>query len=420
METLPHAQEIVSQEPLFIFSPPAGLADYFAPRYAIYGISLVYWVDLLSILLLQVLIASIFGYVIYRVVIQPRDYESTTTLILVYGFILPFWMSMPIYYLQFIGVRNLIVRFVSGCLVPVVSMFRATEAAHGFAPEHCTRSARDYVTYYASLLVFSRDEKGNYIRCSWRKVAQHGYNFLGYLVILGLFNSIVMTSDDVVVFGGPISNRIEWYSPERYATWELYANNMIHAVLFQLYLTTYAEGMTLVWTSFSGYQVDQVMKNPMFESKSPSDFWSRRWNLLVHRVLKGGVYKPVRKHASISLACLAVFVTSGLFHEYLIFLMFYPLPEQLDSQGYCEGCFSSLHGYTLAFFIWQAFLILCEIVFGRSKFFQTLARTLPSKVRTMLVIFLGLPLAHMFSEPYARSNFFQSGLQGVPRVFPVE
>jgi len=91
-------------------------------------------------------------------------------------------------------------------------------------------------------------------------------------------------------------------------------------VLFQLYLTTYVEGLTLAWTAISGCRVDEVMKNPMFESRSPSDFWSRRWNLLIHRVLKGGVYKPVRKHGSIALACVAVFVASGLFHEFLIFV----------------------------------------------------------------------------------------------------
>lgn len=79
-------------------------------------------------------------------------------------------------------------------------------------------------------------------------------------------------------------------------------------------------------------------------------------------------------------------------------------------------CFSPAYGYTLAFFIWQAVLIVGEIAFGRSKFFQALGKTLPSPVRTVLVVLLGLPLAHFFSEGYARSNFFQSGIQAVPRV----
>ena len=92
------------------------------------------------------------------------------------------------------------------------------------------------------------------------------------------------------------------------------------AVLFQSYLTTYCEGLLLIWTAAFGYQVDPVMKNPLFESKSPLDFWSKRWNLLIHKVLKGGVYKPVRKHSSAITAMIASFVASGIFHEWLLYL----------------------------------------------------------------------------------------------------
>lgn len=83
--------------------------------------------------------------------------------------------------------------------------------------------------YYASLLLFSRDENGNYIKCSRAQVAGHGSRFFLLLLSLGLFKSIVMPYDDLIVFGEPIKSRSEWYSLSRYATWELYANNMIHA-----------------------------------------------------------------------------------------------------------------------------------------------------------------------------------------------
>ena len=92
------------------------------------------------------------------------------------------------------------------------------------------------------------------------------------------------------------------------------------AVLFQSYLATYCEGMVLVWAVATRCQVEPVMLNPLFKSQSPLDFWSKRWNLLVHRVLKGGVYKPVRKHSSAIMAILASFIASGLFHEWLLYL----------------------------------------------------------------------------------------------------
>ena len=33
-----------------------------------------------------------------------------------------------------------------------------------------------------------------------------------------------------------------------------------------------------------------VTNNPIFKSKSPSDFWSKRWNLLIHGLLKVSLY----------------------------------------------------------------------------------------------------------------------------------
>lgn len=96
--------------------------------------------------------------------------------------------------------------------------------------------------------------------------------------------------------------------------------------------------------------------------------------------------------------------------------MFSPLPSQLDDAERCIECYVPAHGYTMAFFLWQALLIVAEISFGRKPFFQSLGKALPTSLRTFLVICLGLPLAHMFSEPYARSDFFSHGQPGVPMI----
>lgn len=57
------------------------------------------------------------------------------------------------------------------------------------------------------------------------------------------------------------------------------------AVLFQMYLTTHGYGIFTV-TSLCGVQQEPIMLNPIFESTSPSDFWGRRWNMVVHGMLK--------------------------------------------------------------------------------------------------------------------------------------
>jgi hypothetical protein len=82
-------------------------------------------------------------------------------------------------------------------------------------------------------------------------------------------------------------------------------------------LTTFGFGLGFL-ASLAGVQLVPFMLNPIFESSSPSDFWGRRWNLVVHGILKRGVYKPVRSKHSRRVASIATFIASGLFHEWLL------------------------------------------------------------------------------------------------------
>ena len=192
-----------------------------------------------------------------------------------------------------------------------------------------------------------------------------------------------------------------------------------YIVLFQIYLTTYCEGIIFFWSLLFGYRTDPVMKNPLFESTSPSDFWGRRWNLVIHRVLKGGVYKPVRKYFSASVAGVAAFLASGAFHEWLLRTLFTPLAHQLQDGNNCRDCFNPIYGSAMVFFIWQAIIIAGERMVGRSRPIQFLVEHLPLPIRTAMVIGLGLPLSHYFVEPYIRSQFFQHAQIGLPMIVRV-
>ena len=67
-----------------------------------------------------------------------------------------------------------------------------------------------------------------------------------------------------------------------------------------------------------GYERDKIVINPMFKSRSPSDFWGRRRNTIVHHGLKNGAYKPVSKFTNTrTMSVLASFVVSGVIHEYV-------------------------------------------------------------------------------------------------------
>lgn len=192
------------------------------------------------------------------------------------------------------------------------------------------------------------------------------------------------------------------------------------SALFQLYLTTYCEGLTFFWFVMTGYQTKPVMKNPLGGAKSPSDFWGRRWNLIVHSVLKGGVYKPLRKYGrSPTTAGIATFLASGIFHEWLVHGLFSTTCRGPDSRS-SPSCYDPMYGGAMIFFLWQSILLAGEFMLGKTALVASLARTLPLPVRTALIIALGIPFAHFFTEPYVRSNFFRHGQMGLPMILQVD
>ncbi|KAK7305183.1 hypothetical protein VNO77_43084 [Canavalia gladiata] len=82
---------------------------------------------------------------------------------------------------------------------------------------------------------------------------------------------------------------------------------------------------TSVRTVF-GYDIEPQFNEP-YLSTSLQDFWGRRWNLMVTRILRPTVYHPVRRMSAhfvgpvsaTSAAMLSVFLVSGLMHEIIYY-----------------------------------------------------------------------------------------------------
>ena len=128
----------------------------------------------------------------------------------------------------------------------------------------------------------------------------------------------------------------------------------------------------------SGNKVIELSDSPMTRSSSPSDFWGRRWNALVHLVLKGGVYVPLRKNGfSRTFAALATFASSGLLHEYVLTMIAMGVAQR-DHSTYSPP----RYGYHLAFFAWNGVVLTLEFLYAKQPFFQTLKKALPAPVIT--------------------------------------
>jgi len=99
--------------------------------------------------------------------------------------------------------------------------------------------------------------------------------------------------------------------------WKLILNNLTITLLVQMYLTMFCTALCFLVNAFLRVKTCAAMDNPIMMSTSASDFWGKRWNMIIHGCLKRGVFKPVYKYSNKPIAVWAAFIASGLFHEYI-------------------------------------------------------------------------------------------------------
>lgn len=246
----PHeAESSEYREPLVRFSlpPSSPLSHLFGSvvdhdsgetaTYGFYWISEIYWIEVLGLVCGNVVLAALTGAIVYQWILLPdgqtkNDQPSTTGKLLGLGILLPLWIAWPTFIYQALGLQNLIIKFVVGGVTPTLTLFRLTEALSGCTPPLSKRSMWEFVVYFASVLVFERNETtGNYKKASWTKTIQHFRQFLGFLFLTGMVQSILTPHKDFNLFGAPIPTD-GWFDMRRLLTWELYANTFLHAGRF--------------------------------------------------------------------------------------------------------------------------------------------------------------------------------------------
>lgn len=124
--------------------------------------------------------------------------------------------------------------------------------------------------------------------------------------------------------------------------------------------------------------------------------------LVIHSVLKSGVYKPMRKLGFGSVvASLAVFISSGLFHEWMVhFVLLYGNHPSLSQDV--------LLGSNTKFFLWNFGLVVAESLLSASPkvMKHTKKVSLPTSLIGFLVVMTAAPAGHWFTGPYIKGNFF--------------
>ncbi len=93
----------------------------------------------------------------------------------------------------------------------------------------------------------------------------------------------------------------------------------------------------------TGIYFQEIFNNPLMSS-SPREMWGKRWNLYFRDVAHRNIFLPLGGTKRPLIAVCAVFATSALLHEYLIFV----------SQGF------SMFGYMSLFFLLQCLATIAQ------------------------------------------------------------
>jgi hypothetical protein len=228
-------------------------------------------------------------------------------------------LYFPFWTLDLLDVKNKLLRFCISAIYPVLIMFHTSEAMFGYSPHSVESSYKNYVLYYVAGIETQFDKSTNMsIKSTIDDKKKSLKFFISSLFILGAYKSIFGPSL-YEPFETNANGNEPGYDLKDIFDINLLRNNFIITMLLQLYLTTFIGALQALVTILLGVKVkEDMMKNPMLKATSPSNFWSGRWNLVVHGVLKRGVFKPVYSVSSKFVATLATFLASGLFHEYIL------------------------------------------------------------------------------------------------------
>mmetsp|Transcript_365 Transcript_365/g.779 ORF Transcript_365/g.779 Transcript_365/m.779 type:complete len:436 (-) Transcript_365:2568-3875(-) len=397
--------------------------------YGTYGLlapSLQFWLALGTCLVLGAIYSAILSCVMYKFIILPRKlhsqsskskYHSTSTSLLIgFGVIMPLCVIYPYYGIHFLLIKNKVIKFLFG-IASLTTAFRCSEAVFGFLPTHVDDSLWNVIVYNAFPVECKFDKLGA-IPSTWANVGYYVRNFGVSCTALGLYCSFLVMSDYKLypTEEGPKLGDVSLYNA---LNWHQLANNFSIAILFQIYLTTFSYAINAV-TSLVGLTQIPMMLNPIFESTSLSDFWGRRWNLVVHGFLKRGVYKPVRTKYSRLAAATAAFLASGFFHEWLLSVVLYPDYDSVGEDCAPPACFQPGYGRNTLFFVWNAGLIGIEYALSGAAIFKLLKKHLPPVIISLLVTSTALPVAHWFTNDYVRTDFFHDGQLGWPIIIRLD
>lgn len=258
---------------------------------------------------MQSIVRVFLACIVYKLIIQRRG--TLVAYLVGYGFVLPFVMVLPFYVIPLLGIRN-VCFMIAISSTPIFVTFNCLEAMYGTSPPIVERDIWTYCIYYSSPIPFLiSDKTKQVVKASKQEIATKAKACFLNIVLTSLFLSVLIPFGyspfptprqigqpldsffDVFNTGHLLNNYILACESSR-DIWRCFvAHDDILTIrsLFVAGLTFLClDGGTLAVAVtiglLTGFSTVTVMHAPMTESTSPSEFWGKRWNRMIHAVLK--------------------------------------------------------------------------------------------------------------------------------------
>ena len=272
-------------------------------------------------------------------------------------------------------------RFV-GSSTYAFTAFRIFGAAAGGTPKGADASLDVWIAYATAAVdpLFDKD-KGKPIRPKPGAIPSRLVTIVLRLLGLSIFSSLSKP------FGGmPATRYLEGQGADPMLVMcgtYVFDYVLVQLMLIYLFLSVLMDVGALLLIA-QNFEVLSPFENPLFSTRSPGDFWGKRWNIQVTTTLKRCCFVPlVKAGVSKSVAGIATFVFSGLFHEYQFLLSF---PK------YVLGSIS-------AFFLMHAFIGFFESLWRKS--FGTgwpLEKIIPEAAKGLIICIIFSPTIPYFTK----------------------
>lgn len=159
-----------------------------------------------------------------------------------------------------------------------------------------------------------------------------------------------------------------------------------------------------------GLATEKIFNSPLTKSKTPTEFWTKRWNHMTHLQLKSGIFEPAKKcFQDRKAAMFLTFMMSGLYHEYCWACMFYNRSHLYGPDGTClkdNSCYHVQFGRVTAFFAYTGIVMLLERPLSKYALFKWLSSVLPTLAIAQLLVLIHLPFVKWYGGDWIEGGFF--------------